>query len=259
LFLFSFFIIFVIVLPTSFFDKSFISMGISDIEFQRVKALSQKMNIYSICIDAANAYMYSFLDMIKRMRNLLPDSIIMAGNVCTPEGFENIIKAGADIAKCGIANGGYCQTKNKTGINIPQFSVAKDCGQAANELNALCCSDGGCKDPEDVCKGLGAGSHLIMIGSMFAGVNEAIESVWKDNKMLMYGMSSTYANNNYFGGLKSYRTSEGKEEFIPCKGSIIDIVRDIKGGLTSCCTYTNTKNLENLSKNCSFIVYNYGR
>jgi len=242
-----------------YMNKCFISIGISDTEFHRIKRLKQRCNIHAICIDAANAYMYSFLDMIKRVRNLLPNTIIMAGNVCTPEGVENIIKAGADIAKCGIANGSFCQTKNKTGVNIPQFSVAKNCGQAANELNALCCSDGGCREPQDICKGLGAGAHLIMIGSMVSGVSEAIESEWVDGKMRMYGMSSTHANNKYFGGLKSYRTSEGREEFIDSKGSILDIIADIKGGLASCCTYTNTKNVENLHKNCSFIVYNYGK
>ena len=87
------------------YKNCFISCGISKEEFQRIKGLSQLIHIHSICIDAANAYTYSFLDCIKRIRDLLPDTIIMAGNVCTPEGVENIIKAGADIAKSGIANG----------------------------------------------------------------------------------------------------------------------------------------------------------
>lgn len=69
----------------------------------------------------------------------------------------------------------------------------------------------------------------------------------------MYGMSSKTANEKHFGGLKDYRTSEGREEWIPCKGSVEDIVQDIKGGLASCCTYTNTRNLENLKKNCEFV------
>lgn len=236
-------------------EYSFISMGISKEEFLRIKSLSLKVIPKAICIDAANAYMYSFLDVIKRVRDLLPRTIIMAGNVCTPEGVENIIKAGADIAKCGIANGGYCATKNKTGIGYKQFSVAVECGQAANELDALCCSDGGCKESGDIAKALAAGSHLIMCGSIFSGVLEATESEWNDkNQMRMYGMSSKYANEKYFGGLQDYRTSEGYEKWVDCKGSIIDIIRDIKGGVASCCTYTNTKNLENLSKNAEFSV-----
>lgn len=210
-----------------------------------------------ICIDAANAYMYSFLDVIKRIRENFTNSIILAGNVCTPEGVENIIKAGADIAKCGIANGSFCDTKNKAGVGYKQFSVAMECGQAANELNALCCSDGGCKNPADICKALGAGSHMVMTGTLFGGAIES-EGEWiKDengNKKAIkfYGMSSISANKKYFGGLKSYRASEGKEGFIEARGSVEDIALDIKGSLASCCTYTNTKNLENLYKNCVF-------
>ena len=153
-----------------------------------------------------------------------------------------------------IVHNSFCHTKNKTGVGYKQLSVCIECGQAANELNALCCSDGGCKEPGDICKALGGGAHLIMCGSLFAGVKEATESEWKDGKMLVYGMSSKYANEKYFGGLQSYRTSEGKEEWIDSKGSVVDIIRDIKGGLASCCTYTNTKNLENLSKNVEFTV-----
>ena len=70
--------------------------------------------------------------------------------------------------------------------------------------------------------------------------------------MKIYGMSSKIANDKYFGGLKSYRTSEGKEGWVKYKGSCLDMARDIKGSLARCCTYTNTKNLENLYKNCVF-------
>lgn len=232
--------------------RTFISTGISDNDLEMLKYLGPS----SVCIDAANAYMYKFLDFVKKVRDVLPKSIIMAGNVCTPEGVENIIKAGADISKCGISQGNFCETKNKTGVGRKQFTVAMECGQAANELNALCCSDGGCKTPADICKALGAGSHLVMSGSLFSGYEEATESEWKEEdgkkQMLMYGMSSKYANDKFFGGLADYRTSEGRKEWIDSKGTIDSIVQQIKGGLASCCTYTNTKNLENLYKNCEF-------
>lgn len=251
---------------------------------------------YNFCIDVANGYMYKFLDRIKQVRDLFPNSIIMAGNVCTPEGVENIIKAGADIAKCGIASGGVCDTRNKAGIYYPQFSVAQECGAAANELGALCCSDGGIKTPADICKALGAGSHMVMCGSIFAGYEEN-EGEWEydsrtqyiykdqlqrhlgantpsgvpssakydqDNKRYVfdvrikkrikfYGMSSKAANDKYNGGLKDYRTSEGLESYVDYKGPVSNLLLDIKGGLASCCTYTNTHNLENLKKHCDFI------
>lgn len=238
-------------------EKSFYTIGLNDdiSKLDRVVESSQYLN--KICLDVANGYMYEFLDYIKKIRNKYPDFIIMAGNVATPEGVENIIKAGADIVKCGIGNGNFCETKKKAGVGYPQFSVAAECGQAANELNALACSDGGCKSPSDVCKALAAGSHFVMVGGLFAGCEEC-DSEWKVTdsgmKMLMYGMSSKTANQKYFGGLKEYRSAEGREEWVDCKGSAKNVALDIKGGVASCCTYTNTKNLENLKKNSTFII-----
>jgi len=153
----------------------------------------------------------------------------------------------------------FCETKNKAGVSYKQFSVAVECGQAASELGALCCSDGGCSTPADICKALGGGSHLVMAGGLFSGVDEC-ESEWQldeignKKKMLMYGMSSKLANNKFFGGLKEYRTSEGKEGWVDYKGSVKDIIKDIKGSVASCCTYTNTKDLQNLSDNCIFTI-----
>jgi GMP reductase len=241
----------------TFSQNSFYTLGINDDLDKLNRIVNKTKYLNKINLDVANGYMYNFLDYIKKIRQKYPNFIIMAGNVATPEGVENIIKAGADIAKCGIGNGGHCETRNKAGVGYKQFSVSVECGQAANELNALCCSDGGCKSPADICKALGSGSHFVMAGGIFAGTDEC-ESEWTENdgikKMLMYGMSSKVANEKYCGGLKSYRSAEGRESWIDYKGSIDGVARDIKGGVASCCTYTNTKNLENLKKNCVFTI-----
>ena len=224
-----------------------------------------------ICLDVANGYMYKFLDLVKRVRNDYPEAIIMAGNVCTPDGVENIVKAGADLVKCGIGSGKKCDTKNKAGVTCGQFTVAQECGQAANELEALCCSDGGVGSPADICKALAAGSHFVMAGSIFGGYYEC-DSKWRniethqelkcfsqadpaaEYEMLMYGMSSKTANDKYFGGLKDYRTSEGLEKWIPYKGPVEYLAKDIRGSLASCCSYCNTSHLENLKKNAEFVL-----
>lgn len=150
----------------------------------------------------------------------------------------------------------HCRTFNKTGVGYKQFSVALECSQIANELQALICSDGGCKQPGDICKALGAGAHLVCAGTIFAGTDECVGDWRVDNngekKFMFYGMSSKVANDKHFGGLKEYRTSEGKETWIDGKGPVSNVVQDILGGLASVCTYTNTKNIENLSKNCDF-------
>lgn len=283
---------------------SFITVGGSDDELDRLtRIFNKRWDFWTlesptqefICIDVANGYTYAFLDQIKKIRDRNSDSIIMAGNVCTPDGVENVIKAGADIVKCGIANGSGCDTKNKAAVGYKQLSVAIECGQAANELNALCCSDGGCKTPADICKALGGGSHFVMAGGMFSGYDQNDQKfleyyvhplgfdypLWTqkdvngdfviynpdaptsltfdketskiiDKRFKFFGMSSKFANNEYSGGLKDYRTSEGKEFYVPYRGDVSELVQDIKGGLASCCTYTNTRNLENLHKNCQF-------
>lgn len=237
---------------------SFITIGSSKEDYGKLLYIDKIVHRpINICMDVANGYMYSFLDHIKMVRDNFPSSIIMAGNVCTPEGVENIIKAGADIAKCGIANGSFCDTKNKAGVGYPQLSVAMECGQAANELNAMCCSDGGIKTPADICKAMAAGSHLVMCGTMFGGhteCNAEVIEIHNRKYLKMYGMSSKTANEKYFGGLKSYRASEGTEGMIEYKGDVHDTCVDIKGSLASCCTYTNTVNLENLYKHTEFIL-----
>jgi GMP reductase len=165
----------------------------------------------------------------------------------------------------GISNGGLCDTAKKAGVGCNQFSVSLECGQAANELNALCISDGSVRYPADICKALGAGSHMVLCGSIFYGYKENNTEWWDDHKavdepeeigfhkMKAYGMSSTAANNKFFGGLKEYRTSEGKEKWVDYKGSVSKLAKDIRGGLASCCTYVNCKNLENISKCCTFV------
>lgn len=258
---------------------SFVTIGGSDDELTRIQNLSsyKDYDIPYICIDVANGYCYSFLDQIKKVRDAFPKSVILAGNVCTASGVENIIKAGADIAKCGISQGGGCDTKSMTGVGLRQFTTAMECGQAANELNALCCSDGGVKCVGDICKGLGSGSHFIMCGNLFSGYEEndhkyleqlydnGITNVWKninenvdglyalgEKRFKFFGMSSKFANDQFCGGLKEYRASEGKEFYVDYRGNVDELCKEIKGGLASCCTYTNTKNLENLHKNCQF-------
>jgi GMP reductase len=234
---------------------TFYTVGISDNDFNKLIELSNlttKLN--NISIDTPNGYMYKFLDRIKIVRDRFPNCNIMAGNVITPEGVENIIKAGADIAKCGIASGGLCNTKNKAGVGSKQLSVAIECGQTANELNALACSDGGVKTSADICKALASGSHFLMAGSIFCGYKECSNKPDENGQCTIYGMSSKIANDKYNGGLKNYRADEGKVKKIPYKNdSVITLIEDIKGSLASCCTYTNTKNLENLKKNVTFI------
>lgn len=233
-------------------EFSFYTIGLNG-DLDKVKELHETSFKY-LMIDIANGYISDFLKFVEKTRKIFPKLIIIAGNVCTPEGVKYLVEAGADIVKCGIGQGGLCETSAKAGIGYPQFSVAQECGNYARKIGALAISDGGTKTPADICKSLAAGSHFVMCGSIFLGYDEC-DGEWTNDKFLKaYGMSSKTANDKYNNGLKEYRTSEGvNEKLISHKGKVENLVLDIKGSLASCCSYTNSFNLQDLPYNSKFI------
>tara|TARA_R100000808_G_scaffold16352_1_gene36987 strand:- start:401 stop:1453 length:1053 start_codon:yes stop_codon:yes gene_type:complete len=220
------------------------------------KELSPCYKIKYVCVDVANGYSQSFVDFIKQVREILPRTNIIAGNVVTGEMVEELLLAGADIIKVGIGSGSVCTTRIKTGVGYPQFSCIAECADAAHGLNGHIIADGGCTSPGDVAKAFGAGADFVMLGSMLAGCREGGgEIVEIDGKKYVefYGMSSKVANEKHNGGLKDYRTSEGRRVLLPYRGSIKDVVQDILGGIRSTCTYVGANQLKHLSKCATFI------
>lgn len=209
-----------------------------------------------ICVDVANGYSEHFVDYVKRIREKMPDTTIMAGNVVTGEMVEELILAGVDIVKVGIGPGSVCTTRKMTGVGYPQLSAIIECADAAHGLGGLICGDGGCTVPGDIAKAFGAGADFVMLGGMLAGHNESEQEVVEDNgeKFLQfYGMSSSTAMKKHKGGVAEYRASEGKTVKIPYRGSVNDSLQDVLGGLRSTCTYVGTKRLKDLPKCTTFV------
>jgi GMP reductase len=239
------------------------------------KDLSQHLKI---CIDIANGYSQKFSDYVHRVRLLFPSNVIIAGNVCTPEMTQELILAGADFVKIGVGPGAFCETRLKTGVGVPQISAALNCADVAHGLNAGIILDGGMTCPGDIAKAFCANSDMVMIGSLFASTDECdgdiVEKYFstgeykcvgedahgkiyepiivKKKFKLFYGMSSDRAIGNC-GKNKNYRTSEGREELVECKGPVQDIINDILGGLRSCGTYIGANKIKNFGKCGSFI------
>jgi len=232
----------------------------------------------NICLDIANGYTEQFVKTAAHIRKLFPDSIIMAGNVVTPEMTEELIIHGkVDIVKVGIGSGSVCTTRLKTGVGYPQLSAVMECADAAHGLGGHICSDGGCKVVGDVCKAFGGNSDFGMLGSMFAGVDEC-EGEWKyeyltslgnwqpldpknDNikrkvSLQYYGMSSKNAMDKHHDGVANYRTAEGKCVTVPYKGTAEEILQDIYGGLRSACTYIGAAKIKDFGKKTTFIQVN---
>lgn len=244
-----------------------VSIGMGSSEIPKLMEISESLH-YSpnICIDIANGYTEKFVGFCNDVRESFPDSIIMAGNVCTPEMVQELIlHGGVDIVKIGIGPGSACTTRLKTGVGYPQLSAIIECSHAAHGLKSgerrmgLICADGGCRIPADVCKAFAANADFVMLGGMLAGADEC-EGEWEydvDNyipeqqvkkNLLFYGMSSEKAQEKHNGGINSYAASEGRVKKIPYKGPVDNIIKDIEGGLRSCCAYVGATSLKDLPK-----------
>ncbi len=259
------------------------SIGINDSDWNKFKDVYDRAdgNLKYVCIDVANGYSNRFRDFVSEMRKTYPNIVIIAGNVVTGEMTEELILAGADIVKVGIGPGSVCTTRIQTGVGYPQLSAVIECADAAHGLGGHIIADGGCTCPGDVAKAFAAGADFVMLGGMLAGHDEGGGEVivkryatdelrpvpkmsgtdWDEGRRVIeekkfvqfYGMSSTAANDKHFGGLKEYRSSEGREVLVPYRGTVGNTVQGILGGLRSTCTYAGAVKLKNLSKCTTFV------
>ena len=170
-----------------------------------------------------------------------------------------------------IVHNSACLTRIKTGVGVPQLSAVMECADAAHGLGGYVCADGGITCAGDVSKAFGAGADFVMIGGLFAAhdecggeiftkkyrtneIDETGKRIIEEKKfMKFYGMSSEEAMNIHMGGVKEYRSSEGKTTEILYRGSVKNTIHDILGGLRSTLTYTGSKKLKELPKRCTFI------
>ena len=244
------------------------SIGTSDADFLKLVDVQAKVksNLKYVCMDIANGYSDHFAARVRKVRDQFPDLVIIAGNVVTGEMTEELILNGADIVKVGIGPGSVCTTRIQTGVGYPQLSAVIECADAAHGLGGHIIADGGCTCPGDVAKAFAAGADFVMLGGMLAGHDEGGgEVITKEYHtqevgvtetkqfVQFYGMSSESANNKHFGGLKNYRSSEGRTVLVPYRGSVADTVQEVLGGIRSTCTYVGAKYIKQLPKCATFI------
>jgi len=260
------------------------SIGITDTnlaKFNAVYKLVNEGNLKYVCIDVANGYSERFGNFVRKFRKAFPNVVIIAGNVVTGEMTEELILNGADIVKVGIGPGSVCTTRIQTGVGYPQLSAVMECADAAHGLGGLVIADGGCSTPGDVVKAFAGGADFVMLGGMLAGHDEGggniITKHYETNELIyelgthlsnhtrkieeksfvqFYGMSSDAANTKHFGGLKDYRSSEGREVLVPYRGNVANTIQDILGGIRSACTYAGAQRLKHLMRCATFIRCN---
>ena len=259
------------------------SIGTSDTDFYKLINVQKAAggNLKYVCMDIANGYSDHFAARVRTVRDQFPELVIIAGNVVTGEMTEELILAGADIIKVGIGPGSVCTTRIQTGVGYPQLSAVIECADAAHGLGGHIIADGGCTCPGDVAKAFAAGADFVMLGGMLAGHDEGggdvITKFYKTNELVredvgdqtketnhieekkfvaFYGMSSDAANTKHFGGLKNYRSSEGREVLVPYRGAVANTIQNILGGIRSTCTYVGANQLKQLTKCTTFVRVN---
>ena len=232
------------------------SIGIKHDDLKKFMAVYRVIHdLQYVNIDVANGYTQRFIEFISNFRKQFPDITIIAGNVVTADQTQELILNGADIVKVGIGQGSVCTTRIQTGVGYPQLSAIMECADAAHGLGGHIIADGGCTCAGDVAKAFAAGADFVMLGGMLAGHDESeIEPV--DGKISFYGMSSKAANDKHFGGLDTYKSSEGREVSVPYRGAVQGTIQNILGGVRSTCTYVGAKSLKQLSKCTTFIRTN---
>lgn len=251
------------------------SLGITEEDINKLRIFIAYTGFCpNLCVDVANGYTDYFVDRVAEIRQVSPESIIMAGNVATAEMVERIIRQGkADIVKVGIGPGSVCTTRLVTGVGYPQLSAILECADAAHgSQHGYICTDGGCRTSGDICKAFGANADFVMLGGMLAGTEEC-EGEWeykkewellkdckvrevttdKKERLKYYGMSSYEAQSKHNGGSKDHRGSEGKAVYVDYKGPVESICKQIEGGLRSCCAYIGAKHIRHMGKCTTFV------
>lgn len=261
---------------------TFISTGLKDDKEKLFALMDRGSPFDKICIDVANGYMPKLLEFVREVRGKYPRALIMVGNVVTGDMTQDLILNGADIVKVGIGPGSVCTTRKLTGVGRPQLSAILECADAAHGVGGMICADGGCTCAGDVAKAFGAGADFVMLGGMLAGTDESageeIERMYKTNEYdfadnthpyeplrqiyevkkfkQFYGMSSKLAQEKHFGGMQKYRASEGKVVEIPYKGSVVDVIEEIQGGIRSTMSYIGARRLKDIPKCTTFYRVN---
>ncbi|MCI8344108.1 MAG: IMP dehydrogenase [Clostridia bacterium] len=236
------------------------AVGTAANTMERIAALvAAKVDV--IAIDTAHGHSKGVLEKVAEIKNKYPNVPLIAGNVATAAATRALIEAGADVVKVGIGPGSICTTRVVAGIGVPQLTAVMDCAEEADKLGKRIIADGGIKYSGDIVKALAAGGSAVMIGSMLAGTLESPGEVelYQGRSFKVYrGMGSLSAmaagsKDRYFQEDAQKFVPEGVEGRVPYRGSVSDIIFQMKGGLRSGMGYCGKHNIEELRKNSEFV------
>ena len=228
------------------------AVGITGDFLERAQALV-KYGVSFLCVDVAHGHHIMMKEALEVLKKNV-DVHIMAGNVATSAGFNDLSRWGADSVRCNIGGGSACTTRVQTGHGVAGLQTIFDCadGRAVGNKTKII-ADGGIKNSGDIVKALAAGADLVMVGSLLAGTKEAPGHIVESNmgQFKEYrGMASKKAQFEWRGKTGSY---EGVSTMIPYKGSVKHILEDLEKGIRSGLSYSGCRNVEQLRDRAIFI------
>lgn len=271
----------------------YVSLGVNHIE--NLKPLYDA-GARGVCIDIAHGHSLVVMNLIREIKSLYPDKEVIAGNICTPMAYQDLVNAGADCCKVGIGPGSACTTRRVTGFGVPQFSAIRDISEYAQKLKVPIIADGGIRNSRDVVLALAAGASTVMIGGLFAKTYESAApksviirnsnnedlnvpikdynqlkefvAMPNDDELKKYGydivmhyrgQASENFQNEYYGKVKSGTVPEGIDFKNSCSGSAQDLIDELLGGLRSGLTYGGARNIKELQRKAEFteVTVNY--
>lgn len=239
------------------------AVGVSDSEISDRAGALLDVGVDAVVIDTAHGYTSRVGEAVKRLKREHPKAVVVAGNVATAEGARFLCDLGVDAVKVGMGPGSICTTRVISGVGVPQITAVYDCAEAVASYNVKIIADGGIKFSGDIVKALAAGAHSVMIGSLFAGSEEAPGEtiIYEGRTFKVYrGMGSIGAMQK--GSKDRYGQAmiddpkklvpEGVEGRVPYKGSLSGFVFQLMGGVRAGMGYCGARSIADLHANARF-------
>jgi IMP dehydrogenase len=239
-------------------------VGVTGDASERCAALIER-HVDVLCLDSSHAHSQGVMEATQRIKKEFPETPLIVGNIATEQAARELIDLGADALKVGIGPGSICTTRVVTGAGMPQVTAIMSCARAARDQGVPVIADGGIRFSGDITKALAAGADLVMIGSLFAGVEESPgeQILYQGRTFKAYrGMGSIGAmkgaegsRDRYFqeGGENSKLVPEGIEGMVPYKGPLADQLTQLIGGVRAGMGLSGCAEIEELHTNSKFV------